>query len=142
MDDHAALRFSRFKQAAERVALRVGKMLLAQKRIAERQSRGNIILPHERQHVPRIGLAEPHAAAAPQAVRRRAIDRRDVAPVVKIRPMRAVKRQKRAVKIIKLKQPRQMIMRDGSRIVHGSSSPASSLFSTARLLLMNISVIL
>ena len=74
------------KQSAQGVAFSVGQVLRAQERIAEGQARGDAVFPRKRRGVLRPVLAEPGAAAAPEAVRRRTVDGADFAPVVEIFP--------------------------------------------------------
>ena len=110
MDDHTIFRIALLEQCAERIALFVRQVLLPQQRIAERQTGGNAVLLRQRQHLARIVIAEASAAAAPQAVARRAIDRADRAPIVEPVPVRAVQRQKRTVQLVKLKQAGKMVI--------------------------------
>ena len=104
MDDDAILRPIAFgKQTAERVAFLVGKVLLTEQRVAERQAGGNAVFPREGKRLLRGAVAGADASAAPDAVRRRAVDRADPAPVVKVLPVRAIERQKYPVQLVKLK---------------------------------------
>ena len=112
MDDHAVLRPAGFReQAAERIAGWIGQMGLRQKGIAERQPGGKTVFLCQRQNRARVLLAAAHASAAPNAALRRAINRGDLAPIIKIFPVRPVERQKDAVKLIKFKQAGQMQLR-------------------------------
>ena len=85
-------------------------MLLPQQRVAERQPGGDSVLPQQRQNLRRVMISEPDASASPEAVRRCAIDRSDVAPVIKIFPVLIKQRQKHTIQFIKLKQPRKVIV--------------------------------
>ena len=87
----------------------VRKVLFFEQAVAERQPRGNAVFLCQRQHVPRVRVARPHAPAAPEAALRCAVERADGTPVVKIFPMRSEKRQKYAVQLVKFKQSWQMI---------------------------------
>lgn len=112
MDDHAVLWPAGFReQAAERIAGWIGQMGLRQKGIAERQPGGKAVFLRQRQNRARVLLAAAHASAAPNAALRRAINRGDFAPIIKIFPVRPVERQKDAVKLIKFKQAGQMQLR-------------------------------
>ena len=85
-------------------------MLLPKQRVAEGEPGRDSVLPQQRQHLRGVMISEPDAASAPETVRRCAIDRSDVAPVVKIFPVLIEQWQKHAVQFIKLKQPRKVIV--------------------------------
>lgn len=109
-DDNSACRLAFGKQLAQSVAFSVRKMLFSKKRIAERESWGNMIFPHQRQHITGVMVAEPHTSAAPDTVRGSAVYGADIAPIIEILPMLTIHRQKCAVQLIKLKQPRKVVM--------------------------------
>ena len=120
MDDHTVLRTVCLrKQAAECIADRICEMRLGQKRIAERQAGGKTVFLRQRQNCVRILIAAAYAPAAPKAAFRRTVNRGNLAPVVKILPMRPVKRQKDAIKVIKFKQAGKMKL-CALRFVHRS----------------------
>ena len=54
---------------------------------------------------------EADAPAAPETVGRGSIDRADLTPIIKIRPVLTKKRQKHTVKLVKFKQPGEMVIR-------------------------------
>ena len=109
VDDDAVLHAAALReQAAQRIAFPVGQVLLAEQGIAERQTRGDAVFLHEREHIARRSLSEPGAAAAPETVRRRAVDRADFAPAVEIFPVLAEQRQEYAVQLVELEQAGQM----------------------------------
>ena len=88
MDDNAVLRSAALgKHPAKRVAPSVRKMFFPEQGIAERQSRRYSVFPRQRQNVPRPLFAKTGAPAAPDAVRRRAVNRANLAPVVKVLPV-------------------------------------------------------
>ena len=109
-ENHAAWnRAVVFKQAAQGVAFRIAEVLFPQERIAEGQARGDPVFPCQRRGILRLCVAEADPAAAPETVRRRAVDRPDPAPVVEVFPMLPIQGQKRAVQFVKLKQAGEMI---------------------------------
>ena len=67
------------------------------------------MLPHERQHLLRIIAAKTGTPAAPKAIGRRAVNRTDLAPIIKILAVLSKQRQKYFVKFVKFKQTRQVI---------------------------------
>ena len=93
MDDHAVWHTARLgKLLAQGVALRVGKVLSPQQGVAEGQPPGDAVFPQQRQHLARSCPAAGDASPAPDAAHRCAVDRADVAPVVKIFPVFPVQR--------------------------------------------------
>ena len=132
MDDHAVLRAPALReQAAQGIAFRVGEMLPAQQRIAEGQPGRNAVFPRQGQHLPRVMVARAHAAAAPEAVLRRTVQRADGAPVVEVLPVGAEQRQKHPVQLVKLKQAGKMIVSGaGTCVVHGGNSSFRYQYST------------
>ena len=113
MDNHAVLGPVVFlQQPAERVAPCVGKVLLAQQGVAEGQPGRNAVVPRQSKGRLRIAAFRPDATAAPDAVRRSAIEGADFAPVVEVFPMFAVQRQKGAVQVVKRKQAGKMVVGD------------------------------
>ena len=52
MENHAAIP-AIVQHLAERIAARITQMLRAQEGVAERQPRGNAVIAHQRQHIPR-----------------------------------------------------------------------------------------
>ena len=104
VDNHTVLRSGRIrKRAAQRVAWTVYQMLGAQKAVAERQPGGDAKVLHQRQYLLRARSAGTDAPAAPDAAFRCAVDGSNLAPIVKISPVRPVKRQKCAVELVKFK---------------------------------------
>ena len=93
-------------------------MLRPQQGIAERQAGGDTVVPQQGKRVARVAVAAADAPAAPEAALRRAVDRANAAPVIKILPVLKKQRQKQAVERIKFKQPGQMILR--SELIHRS----------------------
>ena len=116
--DNDSVFSARFEQAAQRIAARVGQVLRPQQGIAERQAGGDTVVPQQGKRVARVAVAAADASAAPEAALRRAVDRTDAAPVIKILPVLKKQRQKQAVERIKFKQARQMILR--SELIHRS----------------------
>ena len=110
-DDAVSRRFALIEKRAETGALVIREMLLPQEGIAEREPRRNAVFAQQREHLARIIVPVPGASAVPEAVRRRAVDRADVAPVVKPFPVLIKQRQKHTVKFVKLKKSRQMVVR-------------------------------
>lgn len=110
MDDNAALRIALRKKFAKSVAALVRQMLSRQKRIAECEPWRNAVFVHKGKNLLRPIFAKSHTSAAPQTVRRCAVYRPDIAPVVKILPMLTENGQKCGVKLVEFKQPRQMII--------------------------------
>ena len=98
------------KHGAESVAFPVRKMLLPQQGVAEGQAGGDAVCLRQRQDLPGVLLTGPHPAAAPDAVRRSAVDGADTAPVVKVVPVLIKEGQKQLVEVIKLKQAGEMVM--------------------------------
>ena len=104
VDNHTVLRSGRIrKRAAQRVAWMVYQMLGAQKAVAERQPGRDAKVLHQRQYLLRARSAGTDAPAAPDAAFRCAVDGSNLAPIVKIRPVRPVKRQKCVVELVKFK---------------------------------------
>ena len=97
-----------FEQCAQGVAFPVREMLLPEQGIAEGQARGNAVFPHHRRCLFRLRVPEPDAAAAPEAVRRSAVNGADFAPVIKLFPVGAEQREERPVQPLELKQTRKM----------------------------------
>ena len=90
MDDDAVLCAAVvLKQFAERVAALVRQMLAAQERVAERESCGEAVFAHQCSDLVRIVLSAAYAAAAPEAVPRRSVDRGDLAVGAEVFPMLA-----------------------------------------------------
>ena len=79
------------------------EMLGAQKAVAERQPGRDAKVLHQRQYLLRARSAGTDAPAAPDAAFRCAVDGSNLAPIVKISPVRPVKRQKCAVELVKFK---------------------------------------
>ena len=122
-DDHAVFDGPVFlEQGAQGIALRVGEMLLPEQGVAEGEARGDRVLPRQRSRVFRPFVAEAHAAAAPEAIGRRAVDGADFAPVVKVFPAAAEQRQKSPVQFVEFKQPGEMIIRLRFMSCHTSCS--------------------
>ncbi len=95
----------------ERIAFRIREMLPAKKRIAEGEPCRNAVFPKKSQYLLRLCLSCFHAAAAPQAPRRRPIHRTDVAPVIEIFPVLIKEREKYPVQLIEFEQPRKVKVR-------------------------------
>ena len=112
---------------AERIAARITQMLRAQEGVAERQARRNAVITHQRQHIPRARLPRPDAPAAPQAIRRCAVNRADVAPIIEIFRMVSVERQKSTIQLIKLEQAGQVIVGDCHACCPSSAVSSQSL---------------
>ena len=128
MDDDAVRHTARFgKLLTQGVALRVGKVLSAQQRVAEGQPPGDAVFPQQRQHLAHSCPAAGDASPAPDAARRCAVDGTDGAPVVKIFPVLPVQRQKPAVQLVKLEQAGQMIT-GSCGLFHGGLSPSKGHF--------------
>ena len=109
VDDDSVLRAGAFRQqAAQPVAAGVRQVLRPQQGVAEGQPGGDAVFPGQGQHLPGVPVPGPHPAASPDAVRRCAIQGGDAAPIVKILPVRTIKRQKRRIQVIKFKQTGQM----------------------------------
>ena len=109
VDDDAVLRaIAPGKRTAEGVAAAIRKVLRAEQRVAERQAGRQAIGPRQGQNLLRRPFAGADAAAAPDAVRRRAVERADGAPVVKIFPVLKKQRQEDTVERIRLKQAGKM----------------------------------
>ena len=122
VDDDPVLRTGAFRQqAAQPVAAGVRQVLRPQQGVAEGQPGGDAVFPGQGQHLPGVPVPGPHPAAAPDAVRRCAIQGGDAAPIVKILPVLPEQRQKHPVKIVKFKQARQMIA--GGGCGHGETAP-------------------
>ena len=122
VDDDSVLRAGAFRQqAAQPVAAGVRQVLRPQQGVAEGQPGGDAVFPDQGQHLPGVPVPGPHPAAAPDAVRRCAIQGGDAAPFVKIFPVLPEQRQKHPVKIVKFKQARQMIADGGCG--HGETAP-------------------
>ena len=122
VDDDSVLRAGAFRQqAAQPVAAGVRQVLRPQQGVAEGQPGGDAVFPGQGQHLPGVPVPGPHPAAAPDAVRRCAIQGGDAAPIVKILPVLPEQRQKHPVKIVKFKQARQMIA--GGGCGHGETAP-------------------
>lgn len=85
--DNDSVFSARFEQAAQRIAARVGQVLRPQQGIAERQAGGDTVVPQQGQRVARAAVAAADASAAPEAALRRAVDRANAAPVIKILPV-------------------------------------------------------
>ena len=93
-------------------------MFRFQQGIAEGQAGGDAVFPQQRQNL--VGIVFPAAdpSAAPDAVRRSAVDGADAAPIVKIFPVSIKQRQKYLLERVKFKQTGKMVMGDASA-VHG-----------------------
>ncbi|MBQ3669041.1 MAG: hypothetical protein II920_07435 [Clostridia bacterium] len=79
-------------------------------RIAEREPRRNAVFIHKPLYVPRSVLAKADAPSAPEAIGGGAVDRADLAPIVKILPVLAKQRQIQAVELVEFKQTRQVVV--------------------------------
>ena len=113
MDNHAVSGLVVFlKQPAERVALTVGEMLLAQLGIAEGQPGRDFVFPRQRKGCLGIAAFRPDTAATPDTVRRSAIEGADFAPVVKVFPVLAVQWQEGTIQVVKRKQAGEMVIGD------------------------------
>ena len=120
MEDHAVSGpLALLEAPAERIASPVGKMLFAQKGIAECQPGGDPVLPHQRQNRLRIAISGSDPAAAPDAVRWSAVDRADIAPIIEVLSVPAEQRQKHAIQIVELKQSGKVVI-GGARLRFGS----------------------
>ena len=107
--DHAVFRCRAFrKQTAQCIAGRILQMLRLKHGITEGESRRDTILPHERPHLLRGGGAIADAPATPDCVAWCTIDRADPAPVVEVRPMRTVQREKAGIELVVFEQAGQM----------------------------------
>lgn len=89
-------------------------MLWPQKRIAERETGRNAVLPDERKDRGQIRVPEADPAAAPKAIRRGPVDGADTAVIIEPAPVIPVKLKEDPVKIGKLKKPGQMIINDAA----------------------------
>ena len=85
------------KQRAKRVAFGVGEMLFTQQGIGKRQPRRYAVLPGQLQYFARIVITEANAPAAPETIRGGAVQRTDIAPIVKVLAMLEKKRKKDAI---------------------------------------------
>ena len=113
MDNHAVLRLAvLLQQSTERVAPGVGKVLLAQQGVTERQPGRNTVVPRQGEGRLRIAGFRSDAAAAPDALRRRAIEGADFAPVVEVFPVVAVQRQEGGIQVVKRKQAGEVVAGD------------------------------
>lgn len=102
---------------AQGVALGVGEVLGPEEGVAEGEPGGDIIFRHQVQHCTGVLLPTAHPSAAPEAVRRSAVDGADPAPGVKILPAGPEQGQKDPVEFIKLEQAGEMVIGDG--LFHG-----------------------
>ena len=119
VDDHAVWRAAACsKQPAELAARRIREVFRAEEGVAEGQAGFDVVFLHQRQHLARVVRPRADAPAAPETVRRGAVDRADIAPVVKIRPMAAEQGQKDAVEVVEFKQAGQVIVRGGAGLRH------------------------
>ena len=97
------------------IAQLITEMFLPEQRIAESQPCGDSIVPHQLQDRTGIIVTIAGAAAAKDAIGWGAVNRTDLTPIVKPVPMRTIKRQKGAVKIVKFKKAGEMVICDFSR---------------------------
>lgn len=86
-------------------------MLRPQQGIAERQASGDTVVPQQGKRVARSQSPQLTRPPPQRQPSRRAVDRANAAPVIKILPVLKKQRQKQAVERIKFKQARQMILR-------------------------------
>ena len=87
-------------------------MLFPQKGIAEGELGRDPIFPRQCQRRLGIAVLRPDTAAAPDAIRRSAIEGTNFAPIVKILPVLAVQRQKNSIQVVKFKQAGEMVVGD------------------------------
>ena len=93
-------------------------MFRFQQGIAEGQAGGDAVFPQQRQNLMGIALPAADPSAAPDAVRRSAVDGANVAPIEKIFPVSIKQRQKYLIELKKFKQAGEMVMGNASA-VHG-----------------------
>ena len=85
-------------------------MFRFQQGIAEGQAGGDAVFPQQRQNLMGIVLPAADPSAAPDAVRRSAVDGANVAPIEKIFPVSIKQRQKYLIELKKFKQAGEMVM--------------------------------
>ena len=93
-------------------------MFRFQQGIAEGQAGGDAVFPQQRQNLMGIMLPAADPSAAPDSVRRSAVDGANVAPIEKIFPVSIKQRQKYLIELKKFKQAGEMVMGNASD-VHG-----------------------
>ena len=102
------------KLLADYITFFISKMLPTEQRIAKSQAGRNPVFPHQSKNIAggRLtgGIAINSPSAAPKTVPRRAVNRRNIAPVVKPVPLLAPERKKNLIKIEGLKEPWKMKM--------------------------------
>ena len=90
------------KEPAQGIAFFVGKMFFPEQRVTEGETGRDRICPHERRHVFGSFTAVSHSAAAPETIRRSAVNRADLTLVIEILSVLTVQLQKDFIQFIKL----------------------------------------